>query len=177
MNFSDFTDLDLNGKTGYITDRVKGISVTIPDHTAAKATRHAKIRKYNHRNHKICNFNDNADEIGLYGECIFGIYYNLEVDWEIKKNDDFDFQVGNFFIDTKSTEYSSYMNIKSNRFHDKPNWLYVFCPCRIKFNDGKIVGWLSGTDVKALGKEITNVKTPYWRVSFASLYNMSTIRF
>jgi len=176
MNFSEFSSLNMNGRLDYLCNRVNGIEITLPQWLASKAKRHALIRKNNHKFHNKCDFNKNADEIGLFGECIFGLNYNMEVDWSIKKRDDQDFKIGNIFIDVKSTEYGSYMTCKSYRFHPEPNWLYVFCPCRLKYNDGKIVGWLTGTEMEELGELDPNKGTPYWKVPFTKLHDISTIK-
>lgn len=173
MNFSDFSELNLNGKIDPLFNRVDGIEVKLTQHIADKAKRHAKIRKENHKNHNKSDFNDKADFIGLCGECIFATKYNLEVDWEIKLKDDLDFIVGNDLVDIKSTEHSPYLSVKSHRLHEE--YIYVFCVCRTKLNDGKIVGWLRGADVVKLGTEIKNVNEPYWRVPFPKLNNIQEL--
>jgi len=176
MNFSDFSKLDLNKKPQPLFDRVNGIEVKITQELADKAKRIGKIRKENHKNHNKSDFNDKADFIGLFGECIFATKYNLEVDWEIKLRDELDFIVGNNLIDVKSTEHSPYLSVKSNRLHK--SYIYVYCVCRTNLNDGKIVGWLRGDDVLKLGNEVTeNLKEPYWRVPFPKLNNISGINF
>jgi len=173
MNFIDFSELDLNGSTEYLFNRVSGIEVKLTQEIANKANRIATIRKENHKNHNKSDFNDNADLIGLYGECIFGKYYNLPVDWSIKLRDDFDFQINNTFIDVKTSEYSPNLAVKSLRLHE--NYIYVFCACRLKFNDGKIIGWLRGFNIKNFGTEVTDVKEAYWKVPYTLLNEITTL--
>jgi len=175
MNFSEFSELNLNGKVDPLFNRVDGIEVKLTQEIVDKAKRIAKIRKENHKNHNKSDFNDKADFIGLFGECIFANKYNLEVDWEIKLRDEVDFIIGNDLIDVKSTEHSPYLSVKSNRLHNE--YIYVFCVCRTKFNNGKIVGWLRGADVLKLGSEVTNVEEPYWRVPFPKLNSILIANF
>ena len=175
VSFADFKEVELNGETvgkEYICDRVDGIYVSIPDQLANKAIRHAEIRKHNHRNHNKSDFNDDADLIGLYGECIFATKYNLEVDWELKLKDEYDFKVDGHYIDVKSTEYSPYLTVKYKKLRNE--FVYIWCPCRLKHNDGKIVGWLMGSQVAKIGDLITKkngekLEEPYYRVPYLRL--------
>ena len=183
ISFTEFQEMDLNGKTAkkeYLFDRIAGMPVFIPQELASKADRHAEIRKNNHKHHNKSDFNDEADRVGLYGECAFATKYGLEVDWQIKLKDAYDFKIGDTLIDVKTSEYNPYLTVKLDRIH--PEYMYVWCVCRIEFNDAKIVGWLMGHDVPKLGEIVTKyfdekLEEPYWKVSYTLLNRMATIKF
>ena len=179
MDYTDFIILkDYNvqrKKEIPIYERIgnKGIIVNVPDQMIKKSEIISNIRDNNHKHDKRANHNPNATLIGLYGECAFGYHYNLPIDWEIKRNDEYDFAINDNFIDVKTTEDNEYLNIKKRRFKNSNKYIYVYCICKLSSNIVKIVGWKRGSDILNNATENRKYSEPFYQFPHDKLNSMS----
>lgn len=182
-DFSNLSDYNTTALTNFSLDKrsmfekVKNIGIldVLPQWMMKKSKIHGKIRDENHKHDTRADFNPNASFIGLVGECAFGHYYNLPVDWRIKSHDEFDFFHNGYFIDVKSTENNSCLNIKRRRLHAEDNYLYVYCVCNLEDSSVKIVGWLKGSEVLNNATLESKNNSYYYKIKYPLLHNMDLL--
>lgn len=171
MGFEEFLDLLQHPLRAEKTVVLPGDSV---DEIKKLSKQRTDLHKHHHD--KSTDWSDNYEALGVIGELAFEHLTKFPMDREDRlRGDDCDFRINGYKIDVKTTLRSSFLRVKTHRFHNEPNFLYVFGKGNLKNLSVNFVGWIDGlTFEKKRGVE-EKYGHPCYKVHISSLKGMNEL--
>ena len=138
------------------------------------STQRTELHKRHHD--KTTDWSDNYEALGIIGELAFELLTGVPMDREDRlRGDDCDFKIRGYKIDVKTTLRSSFLRVKTYRFHEEPNFLYVFGKGNLKDLSVDFMGWIDGLTFKNKREDDEKNGHPCYKIHKTALKEMNEL--